>query len=38
MNRRFPWVALVLLALSVYGFWVLPQQMGNPPIRVTFTD
>ena len=33
---RFPWWPLVLLALSVYLFWVLPYQRKDNGIDVRF--
>jgi hypothetical protein len=35
-GRRFPWLALLLLAATVYAFWVLPRQLPERPVKVDF--
>lgn len=30
------WFPLALLLIGGYVFWVLPMQLGNPPVRVEF--
>jgi hypothetical protein len=30
---RFPWIALILLAASIYIFWVAPYQPGYTDIK-----
>ncbi|HRI43361.1 MAG TPA: hypothetical protein PLL78_05615 [Fimbriimonadaceae bacterium] len=35
-ERRFPWLPLVLLLVSLYLFWVLPHQLGDRPVKVEF--
>jgi hypothetical protein len=35
-DSSFPWVALLLLAISVYLFWILPRQLPDRPTEVVF--
>jgi hypothetical protein len=35
---KFPWLALILLAASIYVFWVLPRQIPQKPVDVRFED
>ncbi len=32
--RRFPWLLLLLLLASVYGFWIHPLRSPPPPVRI----
>lgn len=35
-RKGFPWLALLLLAASVYGFWILPRQLPKPKMDIRF--
>jgi hypothetical protein len=37
-KEPFPWWPFLLLLVSIGLFWVLPQQLGNPPVRVEFAQ
>jgi hypothetical protein len=36
-SPKFPWVALFVLLVTLYLFWVLPYQVGSPPVKVEFS-
>ena len=36
VRRHFPLLALLILALSLYLFWVLPRQLPSQPVEVVF--
>lgn len=36
-KRGFPWLPLILLAASVYVFWILPRQFPARAVQVEFT-
>lgn len=35
-KRRFPWLLLLLLLGSVYGFWVHPLRHPAPPVKIEY--
>jgi hypothetical protein len=35
-KKSYAWVPLLLLLISIYVFWILPQQMPAPKIKATF--
>ena len=35
-REPFPWWPFLLLLLTIGLFWILPRQMGSPPVRVEF--
>ena len=35
-REAFPWGPFLLLLLTLGLFWLLPRQMGSPPVRVEF--
>ena len=37
-KEPFPLWPLLLLLLTVGLFWILPRQLGNPPVRVEFAQ
>jgi hypothetical protein len=36
-KEKFPWILLVVLALTTYLFWILPLQLGPRPVKVEFS-
>lgn len=37
-EKSFPWLLLTFFLLSIYIFWILPQQIQHLPVEVIFTE
>lgn len=35
-RKRFPWLLLILLLGSIYGFWIYPARNPAPPVKIEY--